>query len=75
MTGNVILKQSLSAALQNAGGRKPIRPSRYPTTITKNTGMVAFRLNIRFCTSVASPLYGVHSIIHGLFLQGRKILL
>ena len=24
MTGNVILKQSLSAALQNAGGRKPV---------------------------------------------------
>ena len=45
----MILKVSLSDALQNSGGRKPHRPSAYPATMTRNTGSVAFRLKIRFC--------------------------
>ena len=52
MSGKVTLKVSLSDALQNAGGRKPSCPSAYPTTMTRNTGRVAFRLKIKFCMAV-----------------------
>ena len=55
MTGSVTLKVSLSAALQNSLGKKPHRCNSPPATIVKNTGSVAFRLKIRFCTAI-SPI-------------------
>ena len=55
MMGSVILKVSLSDALQNSLGKKPNLPRIPPTTITRKMGNVAFRLKIRFSTQ-NSPL-------------------
>ena len=52
MMGSVILKVSLSAALQNSLGRKPHCRSSQPATMVKNTGRVAFKLKIKFCTGI-----------------------
>ena len=71
MSGNVTLKVSLSDALQNAGGRKPSCPSAYPTTMTRNTGRVAFRLKIKFCMAVLPFFCCLYSTIPNKSLQGR----
>ena len=53
MMGSVILKVSLSAVLQNSLGRKPHCRSSQPATMVKNTGRVAFKLKIKFCTGIS----------------------
>ena len=57
--------------LQNAGGRKPNCPSAYPTTMTRNTGRVAFRLKIKFCMAVLPFFCCLYSTIPNKSLQGR----
>lgn len=64
VNGDQEIFEELSATVQNCFGKKPFCPSAHPMTITRNTGRVAFRLNIKLSTLIPLYITSLHSRSH-----------